>query len=255
MLNILVVGCSGSVGKVVCDKINSTENMKVVAGVSKTVFETLDFTVYDNIKNVTNPVDIIVDFSSPSSLTSILNFAFRKKVPVIIGTTGYSEQEIELINSASKVIPVFFSSNMSFTINLMLHISKVTTKFLEDTFDIEIIEKHHNKKVDAPSGTALTLAEGINQVSRKGYTQNCTRNEVSTNRKNNEIGIHSVRGGTLTGEHSVLFLGNDETLTITHTAYSKSIFSSGVITAIKFMEQKEKGFYNMDSILNINFDH
>lgn len=191
--------------------------------------------------------DVIIDFSHFSRLDSLLDFAENKKIPLVIATTGYNEILVEKIEKVSKNIPVLLSSNMSLGINLMQDILEKIVPILYKDYDIEVIEAHHNKKIDSPSGTAKTLVETIEKNCKDTMKKQFGREGISP-REKNEIGIHSLRGGTIVGEHSVLFCGNDEVIEIKHTAMSKKIFAKGALEAGKFLADKKAGLYTMKDI-------
>jgi 4-hydroxy-tetrahydrodipicolinate reductase len=179
----------------------------------------------------------------------MLEFAKQKKIPAVICTTGYSDEQIKKINDAAKVIPIFFSSNMSLGISLIKDLAKKAVSVLGEEFDVEIVEKHHNQKIDAPSGTALMLANEINSEVGEKYTYEFDRHSKRQKRSKNEIGIHSVRGGTIVGEHEVIFAGKDEVITISHSAFSKKVFAVGAVNAVRFIIDKPAALYTMDDLL------
>ncbi|WP_077367157.1 4-hydroxy-tetrahydrodipicolinate reductase [Anaerosalibacter sp. Marseille-P3206] len=249
MIKVLINGYCGTMGKVIANEIEAEDNMKVVAGVDKKAINLQDdINLYNDIKDCKEEIDLIIDFSHPSSLPSLLEYAINKNVPIVMGTTGLSDEDINSIKNASKKIPVFYSANMSLGINLLVSIVKNISPILNDTFDIEIIEKHHNKKIDAPSGTAYMIANAINSELDNSKEYVFDRHAKSQARNKNEIGIHSIRGGTIVGEHSVIYAGTDEVIEIKHSASSKKIFAQGAIKAAKFLYNKECGFYNMENL-------
>lgn len=203
----------------------------------------------DELTNETG--DVIIDFSHFSRLDSLLDFAENKKIPLVIATTGYSSETAEKIERVSKNIPVLLSSNMSLGINLMQDILEKIVPVLYGSYDIEVVEAHHNKKIDSPSGTAKTLVETIEKGCSDAMTRQYGREGIHP-REKNEIGIHSLRGGTIVGEHSVLFCGNDEVIEIKHTAMSKKIFAKGALEAAKFLAGKKAGLYSMKDIFGGN---
>ena len=180
----------------------------------------------------------------------MLSFALNKKIPLVIATTGYSKNQIEQINNASLEIPIFFTFNMSLGVNLICSLAKKAASILGDGFDVEIVEKHHNQKIDAPSGTAIMLANSVNEVFGDTKAYEYDRHSKRQKRSKNEIGIHSVRGGTIVGEHDVIFAGHDEVVTISHSAYSKEVFAVGAVKAAKFLYGKKAGLYDMNCIMN-----
>jgi len=206
------------------------------------------FPIYPSPDTYEGTCDVIVDFSHPSVFKSLLNFAVEKKFPIVVCTTGLSESDRELMKNASETIPVFFSANMSLGVNLLIDLARKATTVLEDNFDIEIIERHHNQKIDAPSGTALAIADAIadTAIGSKNYVYD--RHSVRKKRSKDEIGIHAVRGGTIVGQHDVIFAGVDEVIEIKHTATSKEVFAVGALKAAKFMKDKPAGYYSMNDL-------
>ncbi|MTI69754.1 MAG: 4-hydroxy-tetrahydrodipicolinate reductase [Firmicutes bacterium] len=253
MLKILLNGCNGKMGQVLADEIKAQENMEAVAGVDRHPDKiTNTFPVYEDIFKCKEKVDIIIDFSNPYYLTGLLDYALEKNIGVVIATTGFTNQDLENIKTASKKIPVFFSANMSLGINVLNSLVKKATKVLHESFDIEIIEKHHKHKLDSPSGTAYMIAKEINEELNNSKEYVFGRYGTKEKRRDEEIGIHSIRGGSIVGEHSVIYAGDDEVLEVKHIASSKKIFAAGSIKAAKFLYKKEPGFYNMDDLINLN---
>ncbi|MBO4468205.1 MAG: 4-hydroxy-tetrahydrodipicolinate reductase [Clostridia bacterium] len=250
MLNLLLSGASGHIGKKIAALCEKSEDFKVVCGVDRFNAE-CKFPVFERFDDVNIIPDVIVDFSNPSLLGDIIKFAKANKIPCILATTGYSKEQIELIKETSKEIPVFFTANMSLGINLLSSLIKKASAVLGDDFDVEIIEKHHNQKLDAPSGTALMLADAVNSVNEGKYSYEYDRHSKRQKRPKNEIGIHSVRGGTIVGEHEVVFAGNDEVISLSHTAFSKEVFAMGALRAAKFIAGKPAGLYDMSDILAV----
>lgn len=246
MLKVIVNGCSGKMGRVLSKCVMDDYDLELICGVSLDNTDDLNFKTYSNFNDITEEADVVIDFSHHSALDSILDYCLKTKTPLVIATTGYNNEELEKIYDASKAIPLLHSYNMSLGVNVLLRLVKEASKIL-NTFDIEVIEKHHNKKVDAPSGTAIMIANAIKEVlpnienSYGRYGRNAKRNE-------NEVGIHAVRGGTIVGEHDVIFAGHDEVIEIKHTAQSKDIFAKGSIVAAKFIVNQNPGYYNMDDI-------
>lgn len=250
MINIIVNGVNGKMGQVIASLAAKTGDIRVSAGVDKiTDNRTDDFPVYQQISDVKEEADLIIDFSRPDSLSANLEFAQKRNIPLVIATTGFSDQEKESIKSSSKNVPVFMSANMSLGVNLQIELSKTAASVLGEAYDIEIIEKHHNQKVDAPSGTALALADSINEAFASPKEYLFGRN-TKTQKRGREIGFHSIRGGTITGEHSVMFIGADETIEITHIAQSRQVLGYGALRAARYMIGKPAGLYNMSDILN-----
>lgn len=249
MTRIIMNGCNGRMGQVITRLAAEDEDAAIVAG----------FDINDSIKNTypvfTDPeecdidADVIIDFSHPSSLEGILKYAAGRNMPVIAATTGLSAEQKELIVKTSEHIPIFFSANMSLGINLITALAKKAAEILEGKFDIEIVERHHNQKLDAPSGTALAIAEAIDESLKSSSEFIYDRHSVRRKRHKSEIGIHSVRGGSIAGDHEVIFAGNDEVIEIRHHAASREVFAVGAISAAKFMRGRLPGMYNMQDLI------
>ncbi|MBQ7745692.1 MAG: 4-hydroxy-tetrahydrodipicolinate reductase, partial [Ruminococcus sp.] len=216
MTKIAIVGCNGKMGYFVAQSVNENPETEVMFGVDAFGENKYDFDVFKSFDEADKTPDVIIDFSNPAALDGMLDFALENKVPCVICTTGYSTEQVEKIKEASKSIPVFYSGNMSLGINLLIELSKQAAKVLGSTFDIEIVEKHHNLKLDAPSGTALMIADGISETLEQEPMYVYDRHSYRKKRAKNEIGIHSIRGGTIVGEHEVIFAGHDEVVTLTH---------------------------------------
>ncbi len=248
MINVLLNGANGKMGSEVIEAIGRVEDFKIVCGFDREETNQNGFPVYNSIDKISEKVDVIIDFSVPVATFEILKYAKKNKTPIVIATTGFSKEELEEIKEISTEIPVFRSSNMSLDINLMASLIQKVAEVLTDA-DIEIVETHHNRKVDSPSGTAILLADAINEVltEKKGYTFD--RMQKREKRNKNEIGFSSIRGGNIVGEHSVKFFGESETLEITHTAYSRQVFAEGAVNAAKFIVTKEPGLYDMKSLV------
>ena len=248
MINILLSGAGGKMGKEIAECAKKDSDIQIVCGVDG-FGAVCDFPVFQSFKDVTISADVIVDFSNPALLDDLLEFAISNNIPAILATTGYSEIQIHAINKAAQKIPIFFTANMSLGINLLCALSKKAAGILGADFDIEIIEKHHNQKIDAPSGTAIMLANAINSTFDDKYNYEYDRHSVRRKRTNNEIGIHSVRGGTIVGEHEVLFAGSNETISLSHSAQSKEVFAFGALRAAKFICKMPAGIYDMSALL------
>lgn len=248
MINVLLSGANGKMGSEVIEAIGRVEDFKIVCGFDREETNQNGFPVYNSIDKISEKVDVIIDFSVPVATFEILKYAKKNKTPIVIATTGFSKEELEKIKEISTEIPVFRSSNMSLDINLMASLIQKVAEVLTDA-DIEIVETHHNRKVGSPSGTAILLADAINEVltEKKGYTFD--RMQKREKRNKNEIGFSSIRGGNIVGEHSVKFFGESETLEITHTAYSRQVFAEGAVNAAKFIVTKEPGLYDMKSLV------
>jgi 4-hydroxy-tetrahydrodipicolinate reductase len=249
MTNIAICGCNGKMGKVIFNCVSERKDCKVVAGIDINTEQYADFPIVSSPSLLPIKPDVIIDFSHPSTLDSLLDYALTNNVPVVFATTGYSQEQIKKIKSAGEQIPVFFTFNLSLGVNLLVELAKKATAFLGDQFDIEIIEKHHNQKIDAPSGTALMLADAINSVLDNSYQYMYDRHSQRKKRDKKEIGIHAVRGGTIVGEHEVIFAGRDEVITLSHSATSKEVFAVGSVNAAVFLKNKPAGLYSMSDLL------
>lgn len=249
MTNIAVCGACGKMGRVIYDIVSNRTDCKIVAGVDIACDEYADFPVVASINDMPVKPDVIIDFSHPSLLDDMLDYCLANGTAVVIATTGYSNEQIEKIHKAAQSIPVFFTFNMSLGINLLADLAKRAVKVLGGQFDIEILEKHHNQKIDAPSGTAIMLANAINEESGNKYNYVYDRHSVRAKRTQNEIGMHAIRGGTIVGEHEIFFAGRDEVITLKHEAHSKSVFAVGSVNAAIFLKDKSAGLYAMDDLL------
>ena len=223
--------------------------MGIVAGVDITE-GTADFPVYSNISEVKEAADVIIDFSSPKALSSLLEYAVSKNVPIVLCTTGFSEEQLADIKAASQKVAILRSANMSLGINTMVKLLKTATEILASNgYDIEIVERHHNQKKDAPSGTALLLADAINDTAEGRYDYVYDRSGRREIRPKNEIGISAVRGGSIVGDHDVIFAGLDEVIEISHRAYSRSVFAKGAVSAAAYLAGKPAGMYDMGDVV------
>ncbi|MEG1879871.1 MAG: 4-hydroxy-tetrahydrodipicolinate reductase [Oscillospiraceae bacterium] len=250
MTNILLSGANGKMGQAVVRTVEGLETAKIVAGFDINTEVKNDFPVYNDLSKVIEKVDVLIDFSHPYMLEDLLEFSISNLVPAVICTTGLTADKLAKIDEASKKVPIFFSANMSLGVNLLIDLVCRASKILEDNFDIEIIEKHHNLKIDAPSGTALAIADAISET--VDYTPEYTydRHSVRKKREKSEIGIHAVRGGTIVGEHSVIFAGTDEIIEIKHSANSKEVFAVGAVKAALFLKTKVPRLYSMKDLIN-----
>ncbi|HRF36643.1 MAG TPA: 4-hydroxy-tetrahydrodipicolinate reductase [Clostridia bacterium] len=251
MTNVLIWGIGGRMGRTLLECLNKNEYTTAVGGVDKFANQAdFNIPIFQNISDINIKADVIIDFSRAEAIYDILPYAKENKIPVVLCTTGYSELDLDYINEMSKELPLFKSSNMSIGINLLIDLVKKATNLLGENFDIELIECHHNVKVDSPSGTALTIAEAINEEMNNTLEFKFGRHDNNERRKKNELGIHAVRGGTVVGRHEVLFLGNDETITIKHEANSKAVFAEGAVKASIYMSTiKTPGIYNMKNLI------
>ena len=250
MINVLLNGALGAMGNMVAKVISQQDDIMVMAGIDKSPSSTFAFPVYTSFKDISGKPDALIDFSHPDALASILDYCIDNYIPAVICTTAHSEAQRIMIEEAAKVIPVYYSYNNSVGICLMQSLVKTTSGVLED-FDVEIIEKHHRRKLDAPSGTALMLANAVNEAFDEDRELIFDRHQRSIQRPKNEIGMHSIRGGTVVGEHSVIFLGQDEVIEIKHTAFSREVFATGAVRAVRFIIGKPSGLYNMKDVLGL----
>lgn len=252
MAGIILSGCNGKMGRVVTLAVGESVD-KIVGGIDIYDEELSGYPVFSSpalvTKEIIDKADVIIDFSNPGALAGLLEFAVKNSIPAVIATTGLNESQIGLIKNAAKKIPVFFTANMSLGVNLMCELAKKAVKVLGDSFDVEIIEMHHNQKLDAPSGTAIMIADAIKGELDENVKYEYDRHSKREKRSKNEIGIHAVRGGTITGEHEVIFAGHDEIIKISHSARSKELFSTGAINAARFICGKPAGLYNMTDLL------
>ncbi|MCK4257668.1 MAG: 4-hydroxy-tetrahydrodipicolinate reductase [Halanaerobiales bacterium] len=250
MLKVIINGCNGTMGQVLSKEIKKDETLMIVAGVDHNLDKyDNDYPVYQDIFEINEAADVIIDFSKPDSLPGLLKYGSEKKIGLVIATTGLSPNEISYMQKTAVKMPIFYSANMSLGINLLIDLVKKAAPVLDDSFDIEIIEKHHNKKIDAPSGTAYMIADAINGELNHAKEYVFGRETKKKRRSENEIGIHAIRGGTIPGEHTVIFAGTDEIIEIKHSALSKSIFALGALKAAKFISMKDHGFYTMDDLI------
>ncbi|MDE6671884.1 MAG: 4-hydroxy-tetrahydrodipicolinate reductase [Ruminococcus sp.] len=249
MTNIAICGANGKMGKTIYNCIQNREDCKVVAGIDLYTEQYADFPIVPAPSELPVKPDIIIDFSNPASLDGLLEYCLNTGTPIVVASTGYSEEQIQKIKSASQQIPVFFTFNMSLGINLLVELAKKATKVLGNQFDIEIVEKHHNQKIDAPSGTAIMLANAINETLGNSKHYVYDRHSRRQKRDKSEIGMHAIRGGTIVGEHDVIFAGHDEVITLSHSASSKTVFAEGSINAGVFLKDQPAGLYDMSMLI------
>ncbi len=245
---ILLCGACGKMGGNVLDLLRTDEEAIAVCGVDLYPRE-IGIPVYKSFAEVGESADVIVDFSSPVGLAERLEYAKTHGMGIVLAATGFTAEDLALVEKYAKEIPVFKTANLSLGVNLMQALIKTAAEVLGEAYDVEIVERHHNLKKDAPSGTALMLADTLNEAfdGRKEYVNG--RHGIVGARKKSEIGIHAVRGGTIVGEHEVSFAGEDEVITITHSAHSKRVFAVGAIRAAKFLKAKAAGMYEMKHLL------
>lgn len=248
MLKIILSGCNGKMGRVITDIVTKRNDAVIVAGVDLDITQNGPFPVFHTFKEINCEADVIVDFSHPSVLEGMLSFARERGLGTVVATTGFNEEQIAVIKSAAAEIPVFFSFNMSLGINLLAELCRKAATVLGG-FDIEIIEKHHNQKIDAPSGTAILLANEINDELSGKLHYEYDRQSKRQKRTDTEIGIHAVRGGTIVGEHEVIFAGRDEIITLSHSARSKEVFAVGAVNAALFLKDKAPALYSMKELV------
>ncbi|MFO7637599.1 MAG: 4-hydroxy-tetrahydrodipicolinate reductase [Clostridia bacterium] len=250
MLRILLTGCNGKMGRTISSMVFETPNLVISAGVDIQGEGAGGYPVFCSLDACTVPGDVVVDFSHPSAFQDTLSFCMKHGLPLVMATTGLSDAQKVRLEESSRVIPVFYSANMSMGVNLLIRLAKTAARFFGEEFDVEIIEKHHNQKIDAPSGTAVVLAEEINKVlpQKKEYVYD--RHSRRERRSKDEIGIHTIRGGTITGEHTVIFAGRNEVVELTHQAASREVFAAGAIRAAQFIQGKPKGMYSMEDMFD-----
>ena len=250
MVKVILNGASGAMGKVVADLISADPDMEVVVGVDSRADMDAAFPIMDSINKVNVAADVVIDFSSVEAADTLLDFIEQKKIPAVICTTGLSEAQIDRINKLSSVSPILRSANMSLGINILSKVlTEVAPTLKKAGFDIEIVEAHHRRKLDAPSGTALLLADSINSSMDEKLDYTYDRSDRHEQRRENEVGISSVRGGTIVGDHDVIFAGEDEVISFNHRAYSRKIFANGAIAAAKFLIGKSNGLYDMSDVI------
>ena len=249
MLKIALSGCNGRMGHVISDIVANKKDMEIVAGFDINTEKHAGFPVYADPFEFPGACDVIIDFSNASSTEHLLAYCEQHNTPIVICTTGHSPEQLQNIRTASAKFPIFRSGNMSIGINLMMELLRKSASVLGENYDVEIIEKHHNQKIDAPSGTALMLADAINESCGGKYSYVYDRHSVRKKRDSREIGIHSVRGGTIVGEHEIIFAGRDEVITLSHSAASKEVFAVGAVNAAAFVASKPAGLYSMADMI------
>ena len=251
MTNIILCGCGGKMGQAIIRAAADTKTCRIVAGVdinADAIAPACSFPVYGAISEFPGKADVIVDFSHHSALPSLLAYAKATKTPLVVATTGHTDEELALMRASADEVAVFHSGNFSIGINLLVNLARQAARTLGVDFDIEIIEKHHNKKLDAPSGTALMIANAVaDEREESEYVYD--RHSVRKAREQSEIGIHSVRGGTIVGEHEIIFAGSNEVVSISHSAASREIFATGALRAAIYLASKSAGLYNMSDLI------
>ena len=249
MTNIVICGANGKMGKTVYSCIQERDDCKVVAGIDIYTEQYADFPIVDAPDKLPVKADVIIDFSNPASLNALLDYCLSTGTPVVLASTGYNDEQINQIKNAAQQIPVFFTFNMSLGINLLVQLAKKAASVLGGQFDIEIVEKHHNQKLDAPSGTAIMLANAINETLDNSKHYVYDRHSRRQKREKSEIGMHAIRGGTIVGEHDIIFAGHDEVITLSHSAASKTVFAEGSINAAVFLKNQSAGLYDMSALV------
>ena len=246
---ILISGASGKMGHAVAAAIEGRDDCAVCAGIDLNTKQYGEFPIFDSFASLPEKPDVVIDFSNPAVLDNLLEYCLTNGVPAVLATTGYNEEQTAKIKKAAESIPVFFSFNMSLGINLLVQLAKKATSILGGQFDIEIVEKHHNQKLDAPSGTALMLADAINATLDNQYHYVYDRHSKRAKREKTEIGMHAIRGGTIVGEHDIIFAGHDEVITLSHSAASKEVFAVGAVNAAVFLAGQKPGMYDMSALM------
>ena len=251
MTRIIMHGCNGKMGQVITGICANDPDCEIVAGIDiSDHIKTNTYPVFTDINTCDVDADVVIDFASAKAVDGLLDFCEKRALPLVLCTTGLSEEQLARVKKHSEKTAVLRSANMSLGINMLLKVLKEVSKTLAPAgFDIEIVEKHHNQKVDAPSGTALALADSINDALNSEYHYVYDRSQVRQKRDPKEIGISAVRGGSIVGDHEIIFAGNDEVITITHTAYSKALFANGAVQAAKFLAGKPAGMYDMSQVI------
>lgn len=243
-------GCNGKMGQTITAMCKDEEDIEIVAGVDLYDGIKNDYPVFKNISLCSVDVDVIIDFSNAKAVDDLLVYSEEKQIPVVLCTTGLTEEQLERVRKISSRVAVLKSANMSLGINMLMELLKKAALTLTPAgFDIEIVEKHHNQKLDAPSGTALALADSVNEALDGAYEYKYDRSKERRKREKYEIGISAVRGGNIVGEHEVIFAGQDEVVEFKHTAYSKAVFAKGAVSAAKFLAGKPAGFYDMSDVI------
>ncbi len=250
MVKIIMHGCNGHMGQVISDIVAKDPDAEIVAGIDIADQGKNSYPVFTDIDACKVEADAIIDFSSAKATDKLLEYSVERQIPVVLCSTGLSEEQLAKVEEASKKVAVLKSANMSLGINTLLKLVQDAAKVLAAAgFDMEIVEKHHRLKVDAPSGTALALADSINEAMDNKYHYVYDRSQKREQRDDKEIGISAVRGGTIVGEHEVIFAGQDEVIEFKHTAYSKAIFGKGAVEAAKFLAGKPAGRYDMSDVI------
>ena len=250
MVRAIMHGCNGRMGQVISGLVKEDTEIEIVAGIDTYTGLANTYPVFETIEKCDVEADVVIDFSNAAAVDGLLDYCANKKLPIVLCTTGLSEEQLAKVEDTAKETAVLRSANMSLGINLLLKLLQDATKVLAPAgFDIELVEKHHNQKLDAPSGTALALADSINASMDNAYTYVYDRSQVRQKRDAKEIGISAVRGGTIVGDHEVIYAGPDEVIEFKHTAYSKAVFGKGAVEAAKFLAGKPAGRYDMSDVI------
>lgn len=251
MVRAIMHGCNGHMGQVITGLVREDEEIEIVAGIDLVDCRDNGYPVYTNIWDCDAEADVIIDFCSAKATDELLRYSVERQIPVVLCTTGLSEEQLLEVKAASEKVAVLKSANMSLGINMLLKLLQDAAKILVPAgFDVEIVEKHHNRKLDAPSGTALALADSINETLDNEYAYKFDRSQDHKKREKKEIGISAVRGGTIVGDHDVIFAGTDEVITFSHTAYSRAVFGKGAVQAAKYLAGKPAGYYQMSHVID-----
>lgn len=244
-MRVLLHGCNGKMGKVVAQAVSESADMEISAGVDVTGQPSSGYPVHISLSEVTESADVIMDFSHHRCLDALLAFAVERGIPVVIGTTGFSAEQMTRIAEAARSVAILHSANMSFGINMLLSLVERATLLVRYGFDVEIVEKHHKQKIDSPSGTALMIANAINSGLGNAMNFKLGRHSKSERRQQDEIGIHAIRGGTIVGEHDIIFAGPSEVIEIKHSALSREVFAQGAMRSARFLAGRQPGLYTM----------
>ena len=250
MVRAIMHGCNGKMGRAITTLVKEDAEVEIVAGVDAYTEVANEYPVFDSIEKCDVEADVVIDFSNAKAVDGLLDYCVEKQIPVVLCTTGLSEEQLQEVEEASKKVAVLRSANMSLGVNTVLEMVKTAAKILgEAGFDIDIVEKHHRRKLDAPSGTALAFADSINEAADGKYNYVFDRSERRMQRPQDEIGISAVRGGTIVGEHEIIFAGTDEVIEFKHTAYSRAVFGKGAVEAAVYLAYKPAGLYDMQDVI------
>ena len=250
MTRVIMHGCNGHMGRVITDLVSKDDDIEIVAGIDPFDDGHNTYPVFASIKDCDVKADAVIDFASAKAEDALLDYCVEKQIPVVVCTTGLSKEQLDKVRESACKVAVLKSANMSLGINTLFKLLQDAAKvFIPSGYDVEIVERHHNQKLDAPSGTALALADSINDEMGGQYEYVYDRSKVRQKRDKKELGISAVRGGTIVGEHDVIFAGTDEVVTFSHTAYSRAVFAKGSVTAAKFIKGKAAGLYDMADVL------